>query len=653
MKAMATLDDDSWVPVSENLEVSPGFERALAVALGDDLQASTQPDAPAHWDAGETPKQSLPGNVQVLAELVSAPDALSARLSQIGVVDFATGEKLAASLLPGQRLVSREGHLWRWDGLRLNADVPSAAAHRLEQKNRLAALEPLGENCQKQTMAHRESWLAAKETRAELQQVLKTDRQQLPALDKTARRAEQVWQELQRGGIEREARAISLGQKHQHWTSELVVARDELRAAEKLAAQAPDQEDSKRTKALENARLTRDEARLQSADAEAALRSAQRENENRLARLSAIEAEMSDWSKRAEAGATRSQALETRQQATNEKLQQAQAAPDAINTRRKQVFAECETAEQRLGTASDALAEADSLVRQTRDANRAAESAASAARETRAALSSKVESAEERVSEITNTIREALGCEPEELDNSQQNLRKIPSNAQEAEARLHKLRAERDNIGGVNLQAEEQAEELAARLDNMQADREELTAAIAKLRKGVNNLNAEGRARLLAAFETINTHFKSLFLTLFGGGEAELRLTESDDPLEAGLEIFACPPGKKMGVMSLMSGGEQALTAMALIFAVFLSNPAPVCVLDEVDAPLDDANVERFCAMLDEMRTRTQTRFIVITHNPLTMSRVDRLYGVTMAERGVSQLVSVDLQRAEDLIAAE
>ncbi|VAW00103.1 Chromosome partition protein smc, partial [hydrothermal vent metagenome] len=174
IKAMATLDDDSWVPVSENLEVSPGFERALAVALGDDLQASTQSDAPAHWDAGETPKQSLPGNVQVLAELVSAPDALSARLSQIGVVDFATGEKLAASLLPGQRLVTREGHLWRWDGLRLNADVPSAAAHRLEQKNRLTALEPLGENCQKQTMAHRESWLAAKETRTELQQVLKT-----------------------------------------------------------------------------------------------------------------------------------------------------------------------------------------------------------------------------------------------------------------------------------------------------------------------------------------------------------------------------------------------------------------------------------------------------------------------------------------------
>jgi chromosome segregation protein len=169
----------------------------------------------------------------------------------------------------------------------------------------------------------------------------------------------------------------------------------------------------------------------------------------------------------------------------------------------------------------------------------------------------------------------------------------------------------------------------------------------------VDSINQEGRVRLLSAFEIINNHFKSLFLTLFNGGEAELRLTESDDPLEAGLDIFACPPGKKMEHMSLMSGGEQALTAMALIFAVFLTNPAPVCVLDEVDAPWDDANVERFCTMLAQMHQKTDTRFIIITHNPLTMSRVDRLYGVTMAERGVSQLVSVDLQRAEDLIAAE
>ncbi|MDZ4055037.1 MAG: hypothetical protein U1E24_17480, partial [Phenylobacterium sp.] len=159
------------------------------------------------------------------------------------------------------------------------------------------------------------------------------------------------------------------------------------------------------------------------------------------------------------------------------------------------------------------------------------------------------------------------------------------------------------------------------------------------------------RERLVAAFEVINEHFKTLFESLFEGGVAELRLVESDDPLEAGLEIYACPPGKRMATMSLMSGGEQALTAAALIFAVFLANPAPICVLDEVDAPLDDANVDRFCNLLDEMRRRTQTRFIAITHNPVTMARMDRLFGVTMAERGVSQLVSVDLRQAEAMAA--
>ena len=178
------------------------------------------------------------------------------------------------------------------------------------------------------------------------------------------------------------------------------------------------------------------------------------------------------------------------------------------------------------------------------------------------------------------------------------------------------------------------------------------TSAIAKLRDGIDELNAEGRERLIAAFDIINDNFKALFEALFGGGQAELKLVESDDPLEAGLEIYACPPGKRLSVMSLMSGGEQALTAAALIFAVFLANPAPVCVLDEVDAPLDDANVDRFCRMLDEMRKRTDTRFIVITHNPVTMSRMDRLYGVTMPERGVSQLVSVDLSQAERMVAA-
>jgi chromosome segregation protein len=242
--------------------------------------------------------------------------------------------------------------------------------------------------------------------------------------------------------------------------------------------------------------------------------------------------------------------------------------------------------------------------------------------------------------------------EPEELGRRiAEEAIAVPKDAEGIETHLFALEREREAIGLVNLRAEEESVEQATRLQTMKSERADLTGAIAKLRAGIEELNAEGRSRLLAAFEIINGHFQTLFQTLFGGGEAELRLIESDDPLEAGLEIYACPPGKRLSTMSLMSGGEQALTASALIFGVFLANPAPICVLDEVDAPLDDANVDRYCKMLEEMRRRTQTRFIAITHNPVTMSRMDRLFGVTMAERGISQLVSVDLRQAETLAA--
>jgi len=215
------------------------------------------------------------------------------------------------------------------------------------------------------------------------------------------------------------------------------------------------------------------------------------------------------------------------------------------------------------------------------------------------------------------------------------------------EARLQRFTRERDNIGPVNLRAEIEATELDEQISMMINERADLEAAIARLRQGIGSLNREGRERLLAAFGAIDEHFRTLFTRLFGGGHAHLALVDSDDPLEAGLDIMASPPGKKMQSLSLLSGGEKALTAVALLFAAFLTNPAPICVLDEVDAPLDDSNVDRFCTLISELAHSTETRFLVITHHRMTMSRVDRLFGVTMVERGVSQLVSVDLENAE------
>ncbi len=222
-----------------------------------------------------------------------------------------------------------------------------------------------------------------------------------------------------------------------------------------------------------------------------------------------------------------------------------------------------------------------------------------------------------------------------------------------ANERFERLLREREQMGPVNLRAEAEAAELEAQNEGLRSEREDLNAAIGRLRQAIAAINREGRERLVASFEKVNGHFTTLFQRLFGGGRAYLEMQEAEDPLQSGLEIMASPPGKKLQSLSLLSGGEQALTALALLFAVFLTNPAPICVLDEVDAPLDDSNVDRFCTLCESIAAETGTRFLVVTHHRLTMARMDRLYGVTMAERGISQLVSVDLSGAERIRAVQ
>jgi chromosome segregation protein len=277
--------------------------------------------------------------------------------------------------------------------------------------------------------------------------------------------------------------------------------------------------------------------------------------------------------------------------------------------------------------------------------------ALSAAREATARAEERMEATKRRLEDVEREIHDVLEIEPSGLAN----IAEIKPGDElppldDTEAELEKLRRDRERLGAVNLRAEEELREVEAQHTGLATERDDLVEAIKKLRTGIQSLNREARERLLTSFQTVNEHFKRLFTQLFGGGEAALHLIESDDPLEAGLEIIAKPPGKKPQSLSLLSGGEQALTAMALIFAVFLTNPSPICVLDEVDAPLDDHNVERFCNLLNEMTSVTETRFIVITHNPITMARMNRLFGVTMAERGVSQLMSVDLDRAVEIL---
>ncbi len=312
-----------------------------------------------------------------------------------------------------------------------------------------------------------------------------------------------------------------------------------------------------------------------------------------------------------------------------------------------------EAAENARRTAADARAAAEERLAEADRGARKALEAMSTAREEKARSEARLEAARERFAAVSHHIATELQCEPSNLAG----LAKVDRNddlpeVAAVESKLENLKAERERLGNVNLRADEELTEAEARRTSLTSEREDLTEAIRRLRQAIQSLNKEGRERLLGAFDAVNAHFKDLYTTLFGGGTAELKLVESEDPLEAGLEILAQPPGKKMQILSLLSGGEQALTAMSLIFAVFLTNPSPICVLDEVDAPLDDANVERFCDLLEQMVKRTDTRFIAITHNPISMARMDRLFGVTMAERGVSQLVSVELAEVERFLEA-
>ncbi|MDA0654688.1 MAG: hypothetical protein O3C09_04755, partial [Proteobacteria bacterium] len=307
-----------------------------------------------------------------------------------------------------------------------------------------------------------------------------------------------------------------------------------------------------------------------------------------------------------------------------------------------------EAAERERTEAADVLAAAESRLAEATRAAKQGSSAEVALRENRVRAEGRVESAGDRKRDLARRMADTLQAGP---DQAREIARLKPEEemppAEDVEARLSKLKRERETMGAVNLRAEAEAAELVEQLDRLAAERADLEGAIRKLRAGIGSLNREGRQRMVAAFARVDENFQELFQRLFGGGNAHLKLVESEDVLEAGLEIMASPPGKRLQALSLLSGGEQALTAIALRFAVFLTNPSPICVLDEVDAPLDDANVTRYCDLVEEISRRTATRFLLVTHHPQTMARMDRLFGVTMAERGISQLVSVDLARAE------
>ena len=640
-------------PILDALTVMRGYEAALAAAFGDDLDRSDDPAAPAHWAgaaiAAEDPL--LPYGAEPLGRHVEAPDLLQRALAQTGLVPREHGASLQALLRPGQRLVSREGDLWRWDGFVATAEAPTAAAIRLANRNRLAELGP-------DLAAARAAVL---ERRAALDGAVAATRQHADG-ERTAREAARAAQkaldeargrlasaEREQGRLAARRAAIAEGQSR----VEAALAEAEASRAAADAALAGADNPSAAAALTTQRRTELAECQAVHAEARAASEALAREAELRRRRLAAIAGERTNWQGRSANAAEQLASLAARQAEIETERTRLAESPEDFEVRRRAVQFEIGKAEIVRREAAETLAAAERQQSLADGAARDALAALSEARELRGRAEERLKASEERRAEIEARITELLDCAPHEVAKLAEIDPAAPlPDLDQVDKRLERLRQEREKLGGVNLRAEDEVEESIARRGKLATDRDDLIEAIRRLRQGIGSLNREGRERLLAAFAVVNTEFQRLFTHLFGGGTAELQLTESDDPLEAGLEIMARPPGKKPQTMTLLSGGEQALTAMALIFAVFLTNPAPICVLDEVDAPLDDHNVERFCNLLDEMARTTDTRFVTITHNPITMARMNRLYGVTMAERGVSQLVSVDLETAERFLEA-
>ena len=648
-KLLAAVDH-RFPPVVDLLRVEKGFEIALGAALGDDLDLPVDPAATARWAGGDPSPHdpTLPEGAMPLARVVSGSAALARRLAQVGIVSREDGARLAAGLRSGQRLVTREGDLWRWDGVVAAAHAPTAAARRLAERNRLADLRDEVEGAREKAAELRQAALAC-----EAAQGLAAARE---AQSRDARRAAQRALE---GAREAEAAAERKAGQHAARLSALAEARGRIAAAreegeEALAAteaslaalEAPALIDAD----LAAARGAAVQARTRVSEVRAAAAAIERERAGRLKRLEAIAREEQSWRERAGGTDQRIADLDQRRSEAAEDLLGLEDAPAELQMRRRRLLSELEVADAARREAADRLADGDAALAAADRAARDTLEAMAAAREATARAEGRLEAARQRRDDSLREITEAFGATPEGVrDVAGLAPGAEPPPLPETEAALDRARRDRERLGAVNLRAEIELQEAEAQFGSLTGERDDLTEAIKRLRGGIQSLNREARERLQASFVVVDGHFRKLFDTLFGGGEAQLVLTDADDPLEAGLDIIAKPPGKKPQTLSLLSGGEQALTAMALIFAVFLTNPAPICVLDEVDAPLDDANVERFCTLLDEMTRLTDTRFLTITHNPITMARMNRLFGVTMAERGISRLVSVDLQGAERL----
>ena len=629
------------------IEAEPGFERAVAAALGREGTASLSTPEEAEegrfWTGADIGSS---GEASLLDHVRTCPPELRATLSRVRFAEEDDGR----SLKPGERLVTRDGWVRRWDGYLVRGEGQADAA-RLEAANRLARL-------QTEVPTRRAAVEEAQEREGEAASALDTHRAEIIAAERRlaelhseVRDAERAWEKLSDERERSQQRRVDFAERASTLTGQLEEAQAALDATQERMQSLPPADRSQA--ALNAAREANDAARNALQIHSATLAAHEQDIALAKERVASQTRDIAGWTARSGDAAKRLSDMTTRLEEIGEELAVVAAKPeglrrqiedgDAIQARLMTGLREAEAAVVSLQEAQSAI---DTEVREK------AEMLAQA-REERAGLAARAENEDARRIEMARISGERFQCPPPLLpDRLGFDETALGTSSEQAE-RLDALKASRERIGPVNLVAADELKSLEEQFGANTQEQAELTEAVHRLRGSIGSLNREGRERLRTAFEEVDTHFRRLFTRLFEGGQAHLALIDSDDPLEAGLEIYAQPPGKRLQSLTLLSGGEQALTAVALIFALFLTNPAPICVLDEVDAPLDDANIDRFCDLLDTMNRETATRYLIVTHNAVTMSRMHRLFGVTMVEPGVSRLVSVDLGGAEELLAAE
>jgi chromosome segregation protein len=643
-------------PVLSALHVGAGFEAAIGALFEDELFAplgdgGTVEATPFWADLGPCDAApALPDGAHPLAETVTAPPVLARSLAQAGwVEDAECGRRLQRRLLPGQRLVDRGGRLWRWDGFTRYAAGRSGAAQHLEYRNRRAALAIEIAAASADARSAAAAAAAAAEGQRRASEAEGRARAEMREAETALAQATKVETEITRRALGVEAQLAAIADRLDRIAADLAETKAQAEETERAIA-ALGQPSASAGATVEPARAAALQARRDEADARAETDRLARSLQSYGERLASIDIEERSWRQRAADSLAQRGTLTERRSALDREIAALDLRPAALAAETEALGGRISAAGQQARSFAERLARADSRLRLAIEDCRLADHMLGEARERRARFEVQRDAAQTILATLARDIRERLDLTPAALAELAGLVESEALSGENAiEARLAKLMRERDGLGPVNLVAESETEEIGGQVASLERERADLTEAIGRLRRGAAALDEEGRQRLADAFARVNRHFTDLFTRLFGGGQAQLALTEDDDPLAAGLEIMASPTGKRLQSLSLLSGGEQALTALALLFAVFLTKPAPVCVLDEVDAPLDDANVDRLCSLVADIADTTGTRFLLVTHHRITMARADRLFGVTMAERGVSQLVSVDLARAARL----